>query len=427
LYKNMKNIQAGKRWQGNPVGERLSRTLQTASLSGEAITNPLRARSRVQAARSARISAASAEAEKSEAVRSVMGNDDLLNAGIAGGGSDRDTRNYLRAQGQSGPELEQNVQSVRNARRALGKDAFEDFAAANIAGTGTGYGGGPAEMFEAINRVAGGDRARATRILNSARGQAERAKRVDLYGAGFGTSADQLQQLHDGHTNAASVNEIMTDETLAVKNAGEIGGARNGGLVNMMPAIQRRMANASANMTAARAAGGGAPTAIQQAAIETAEHQYKRTMAHTASLLDVAGSVSPQNAQVIGGQVMGQTFTPGGPTVGQQIEGLRADTEFQQYRREYSTGAAAAGAAAGAPPPPTPSDIRLKNSVKYLKTLDSGIKLYSFKYIWGGPTYIGVVAQDLLESHPEAIYVDHNGYYSVDYNLIGVKMIKLEN
>jgi len=342
-------IKAGKRWQGNPVADRASRSLQTASLLGQAGFDPRRMRGRVQSARSTRISALSAEgAEKSTAVRSVLGNDDLLQASVHGAGTEADARSYLRNLGQEGQFLEQNVASIRQAKRDMGKVAFEDFAAANIAGTGTGFaGGGPAEMFRTINRVAGGDRARAARILNSARGQAERAKRVDLYGAGFGTSAEMMEQMYQNNSadTAHHVNEVMTDESLESKSAGEIGTSRNNGLVNMSGSIVRRIARVDARVVAARAGGNAAE-------IQVAEHEQKRILAHTASLLDVAGSSSPENAQLVGG-ILGQIGVGSTETVGARIDALRGDAEFGQYRREYGSarGEAAAG---GRYTPPTP-------------------------------------------------------------------------
>jgi hypothetical protein len=306
----------------------------------EAGLNPASMRSRMAAARSERISAMSAEAaEKSTAVRTVMGNDDLLRAALHGSGTEAESRTYLHELGQRGIELEQNVASIRRARRDVGHEAFEDLAAANLAGTGTGYASGPAEMHETINRVAGSDRARAARILVSARGQAERARRVDLYGAGMATSADQLAQLYAGHTDAESANKVLTTEALNTKSAYEIGTGRNNALTNMVTPILTRVANAQAAVDAARRSG-------DTAAIARAEHDQKRIMAHTSAFLDVAGNASPENAQVIGA-IMGQA-TASGETVGRTIQMLERDPEFRQYKKVYGAEEAGARGAAEA-------------------------------------------------------------------------------
>jgi hypothetical protein len=36
------------------------------------------------------------------------------------------------------------------------------------------------------------------------------------------------------------------------------------------------------------------------------------------------------------------------------------------------------------------------------------------------------MAQDLLNTHPEAVLIDKNGYYQVRYGLLGIEMMTLE-
>ncbi|HEU4966804.1 MAG TPA: tail fiber domain-containing protein [Candidatus Saccharimonadales bacterium] len=73
-----------------------------------------------------------------------------------------------------------------------------------------------------------------------------------------------------------------------------------------------------------------------------------------------------------------------------------------------------------------PSDRRLKQHIRHIQTLANGLKLYSFQYKWGGPEYVGVMAQDLLDTHPEAVLTDSNGYYQVRYDLLGYDMVTLQ-
>lgn len=72
------------------------------------------------------------------------------------------------------------------------------------------------------------------------------------------------------------------------------------------------------------------------------------------------------------------------------------------------------------------SDRRLKRNIQQVSILNDGITLYSFQYLWSTQVYIGVMAQDLLESHPEAVYVDSNGFYGVYYAKLGLKMMTIE-
>ncbi|WP_454817624.1 tail fiber domain-containing protein [Labrys neptuniae] len=71
------------------------------------------------------------------------------------------------------------------------------------------------------------------------------------------------------------------------------------------------------------------------------------------------------------------------------------------------------------------SDRRLKTDIRAIGQSPSGLTIYRFRYVWGGPIYVGVMAQDLLETHPEAVIRTDSGYFMVDYDRIDVKMTML--
>ena len=74
------------------------------------------------------------------------------------------------------------------------------------------------------------------------------------------------------------------------------------------------------------------------------------------------------------------------------------------------------------------SDQRLKRDIAPIAVTESGIQLYSFKYLWSDQVYVGVMAQDLLE-HPqwkEAVITKQNGFYAVNYRKLGLEMTTLE-
>ena len=80
--------------------------------------------------------------------------------------------------------------------------------------------------------------------------------------------------------------------------------------------------------------------------------------------------------------------------------------------------------------PPAPSgglisDRRLKQDVKRVGALPNGLPLYSFRYKWGGPTFVGLMAQDVLRVMPDAVRTDPEGFYRVDYALLGTRMMAL--
>ena len=73
------------------------------------------------------------------------------------------------------------------------------------------------------------------------------------------------------------------------------------------------------------------------------------------------------------------------------------------------------------------SDRRLKTDIHVVGRSPSGLTIYRFRYVWGGPVYVGVMAQDLLESRPEAVIRTDSGYFMVDYDRIDVKMTMWAN
>ena len=92
-------------------------------------------------------------------------------------------------------------------------------------------------------------------------------------------------------------------------------------------------------------------------------------------------------------------------------------------------------------PPPdltAPSDKRLKRNIAFIGNSPSGIPTYTFKYREGMNlangyttldtvnTFVGAMAQDLLELAPEAVIMNQDdGYYRVDYSKIDVDFYKL--
>ena len=76
---------------------------------------------------------------------------------------------------------------------------------------------------------------------------------------------------------------------------------------------------------------------------------------------------------------------------------------------------------------PMVSDQRLKREIVYLATLNNGIRIYSFKYLSGDDIHVGVMAQDLLgmPEFKDAVVLGTNGYYTVNYQALGLRMISL--
>jgi hypothetical protein len=79
------------------------------------------------------------------------------------------------------------------------------------------------------------------------------------------------------------------------------------------------------------------------------------------------------------------------------------------------------------PPPPPTSDIRLKTDIRQVGTTAYDLPLYTFRYIGKDDRYEGVMAQDVLKVMPSAVSVGENGYYRVNYDMLGIRMRHLGN
>lgn len=61
------------------------------------------------------------------------------------------------------------------------------------------------------------------------------------------------------------------------------------------------------------------------------------------------------------------------------------------------------------------SDRRAKTDIERIGQTDAGTPIYKFRYAHGGPVQIGYMAQDLLETQPEAVTMGPDGFYRVNY------------
>lgn len=63
------------------------------------------------------------------------------------------------------------------------------------------------------------------------------------------------------------------------------------------------------------------------------------------------------------------------------------------------------------------SDVRMKTDIKRVGTLDNDLPVYSYRYKFGGPPMIGVMAQDVEKVKPHAVATDiWTGLKAVDYS-----------
>ena len=75
---------------------------------------------------------------------------------------------------------------------------------------------------------------------------------------------------------------------------------------------------------------------------------------------------------------------------------------------------------------PLTSDLRLKRDIRQVGTTAHNLPLYTFRYIGKDGQYEGVMAQDVLKVMPIAVSVGEDGYYRVNYNMLGIEMRRLD-
>jgi hypothetical protein len=71
---------------------------------------------------------------------------------------------------------------------------------------------------------------------------------------------------------------------------------------------------------------------------------------------------------------------------------------------------------------PVYSDRRLKHKITRVGVLGGDIDLYRYQYLWSDEEYVGVMAQQLLGSRPDAIVRPDDGYLAVDYAKLGTRL-----
>ena len=123
---------------------------------------------------------------------------------------------------------------------------------------------------------------------------------------------------------------------------------------------------------------------------------------------------------------------PDAPADVQRREALIKLGKYTAYATPILLGTVTvAQAASGTPAPPPVSDARLKMNITPVAVLPNGLRLYSFQYRRGPETtYVGVLAQDLLESDNSrfrsAVIVRPDGHYAVNYDELGLRMVTLD-
>jgi hypothetical protein len=210
-------------------------------------------------------------------------------------------------------------------------------------------------------------------------------------------------------------------------------------------ASNRAMSARGVNPNSGAARGGGVQARLQDSARRAASMTGARNQAQQvgyARRLDAAGlgrglagasSAAYANASNAGAQASnvaqsaGNNFQAGLSNAGSTY-GAMAGTQASVYNNSVNAQSEMFGAGIGAAATVF-SDMRLKENVEEIgKDAYTGLNLYHFSYIADPDStlYEGVMAQEVLNFMPEAVVLDEEGYYAVDYGMLGMTMKEVE-
>lgn len=72
------------------------------------------------------------------------------------------------------------------------------------------------------------------------------------------------------------------------------------------------------------------------------------------------------------------------------------------------------------------SDARLKTDITQIGVAENGLPIYSYRYLGHDALFSGVMAQDVLAHTPEAVITMPGGFYAVNYEMLGMRMERLD-
>lgn len=138
-----------------------------------------------------------------------------------------------------------------------------------------------------------------------------------------------------------------------------------------------------------------------------------------------AGSAGMNTAMAPGGQYMGG-LGQAGQTYGGILNSQTSAYNAGMQQQGLDVGGLMQGGAALAT---AFSDRRLKQNIELVgRDERTMLPLYEFEYINGsGRRFLGVMAQDVAESHPDMVFTMPDGYMAVNYAGLGIEMVEVDH
>jgi hypothetical protein len=296
----------------------------------------------------------------------------------------------MRAAGYTHAQARDAVAAVQTS---IGFGAPQQQAAAKgMIDTGTAY-ANMQDWLTTAARVSNRNQGALADVVGYGNAAAKK-NRMDLT-PGFGESLDAAQTIMDGGQLSQGAYDMLT--VRAIRNSGAPATVVSQG----KEAVFQNFAEASQRLDQAQT---GALPGYGLSAADMARQEAE--INNGAMELDAANYSS--------GSVLASEHSF-------DVINARAGVVRNAATRNAATDAGQArifGAPPGTPPPP-PSDRRLKRRISAIGT-QNGIQLYRFQYLWSDQEYVGVMAQDLLYTHPDAVVTGQDGFYRVRYDMLDI-------
>lgn len=131
------------------------------------------------------------------------------------------------------------------------------------------------------------------------------------------------------------------------------------------------------------------------------------------------------NTSMAPGSQRQQGMAQAGQTMGNVLSSQTSAYNTAMQNQGIDVGGLMQGAAALY----TASDRRLKTNIELVgRDERTMLPLYEFEYINGsGRRYLGVMAQDVLESHPDMVFTMPDGFMAVNYAGLGIEMTEVDH
>jgi hypothetical protein len=123
-------------------------------------------------------------------------------------------------------------------------------------------------------------------------------------------------------------------------------------------------------------------------------------------------------AMLSGSQVNAPQFQMATPTQIQPPPIFQAAQATATNANNTATSAIGGLAKMGAAAIPLMSDRRLKENIVRVGATPAGVPVYEYNLLGSDERTTGVMAQELLETQPDAVSVGDDGFYRVDYSKV---------